>query len=298
MQTQNKTLLFNPEVLGFLAVFAFSFTLPLTKILTSSMNAYQIGIGRTLIASIVALILVIILKYNLPNKHQIKRLLLASLGISFGFPILVGIGMNFVPSSHGSLMLSILPILTAIFGKIYGKEKPTIKFWFFSLLGCLVVIIYSIYSNNIKNLYYGDIALFFAVLFAAFGYGMGGIVAKEIGGPKTILWILVLSLPITLPISIYLFWEYDYSVLNNLDLFSLLFLSLINSLFGFFLWYHALAKGGIIKISQIQLFQPFLTYTIGIIMLSETIDWYILILSILVLFLIRAIRKEPIINIK
>ena len=41
---------------------------------------------------------------------------------------------------------------------------------------------------------------------------------------------------------------------------------------GFFAWYRALATGGAVRVSQVQLVQPFLTMLMSVPLLGETVD--------------------------
>ena len=47
----------------------------------------------------------------------------------------------------------------------------------------------------------------------------------------------------------------------------------MSQLFGFFLWYRALAIGGIARISQLQLLQPFFTLLVASVWLGEAIEF-------------------------
>ena len=53
----------------------------------------------------------------------------------------------------------------------------------------------------------------------------------------------------------------------------LLYLALISQYFGFWLWNNALALGGVARMGQIQLLQPFATLALAALLLGETIDF-------------------------
>ena len=61
--------------------------------------------------------------------------------------------------------------------------------------------------------------------------------------------------------------------LDTVSLAALAFLAFVNSLLGFFSWNRALALGGIQKISQLQLLQPFITYLYSVVLMGEALDW-------------------------
>jgi len=52
----------------------------------------------------------------------------------------------------------------------------------------------------------------------------------------------------------------------------LLYLALVSQYFGFWLWNNALALGGVARMGQIQLLQPFATLALAAFLLDETID--------------------------
>ena len=58
-----------------------------------------------------------------------------------------------------------------------------------------------------------------------------------------------------------------------------------------FAWYKALDLGGAVRISQIQLLMPFLTFIFSIILLGETLDFLTIFFSISIIFLIYLSRK-------
>jgi drug/metabolite transporter (DMT)-like permease len=75
---------------------------------------------------------------------------------------------------------------------------------------------------------------------------------------------------------------------------SFAYLALMSQLFGFFLWYKGLAIGGIARVSQVQLSQPFLTIIASIILLGEPFNHTTFLFAIAVVFVIVVSRKMPI----
>jgi drug/metabolite transporter (DMT)-like permease len=50
-----------------------------------------------------------------------------------------------------------------------------------------------------------------------------------------------------------------------------LYVSLFSMWIGFFFWYRGLAAGGVARVGQVQLLQPFMTVLIAALMLGETL---------------------------
>lgn len=288
-ETKNQDL--QAYLLGLISVAAFAMTLPAAKVLAGDLSAVQVGIFRSVIAAFAAIPFLLIGRAKLPNRSQLKRMLLTSTGIVYGFPILTALGMQYVPVSHGGVVLAALPLSTAIFGTLITGTRPSRMFWVVSCLGFLVVMAYTVAMSDVSDIYLGDLALLGAVLLAGFGYAQGGALSKELPGWQVMCWTLVVSLPILLPASL---WLYDGETIANLPdigVAALLFLALINSLLGFFSWNRALALGGIQRISQLQLLQPFFTFAFSILLMGESWNWLTPIVCALVIVLVWLAKR-------
>jgi drug/metabolite transporter (DMT)-like permease len=107
------------------------------------------------------------------------------------------------------------------------------------------------------------------MLFAAYGYAKGAKVTAHLGAERVICWALVISLPITLPIAFALWPSQDISTASW---FGFAYIAVFSMWLGFFAWYRALALGGTVRISQIQLIQPFLSMAASVPILGERLD--------------------------
>lgn len=268
----SKTYSTEAYLLGFISIAAFAATLPLAKNLVGDLSGLQIGIYRSFIAALVALPIVLLAKLSFPSRSQIKKLYITSIGIIYGFPILTAVGMQYVPISHGGVVLAAAPICTSIFSVIITGQKQSLKFWFLATLGLLIVSGYVVYSSEDFYFYMGDIALIGAAILAGLGYAQGGALSSEMSGWKVMCWVLVLNLPVLLVFSFLIFEPTDTD-LTAVGWSSILFLALVNSLIGFFSWNRALTLGGIAKISQLQLLQVFITFGYAVFFFNEIWDW-------------------------
>ena len=257
-------------ILGLITVFLFGLTLPATRYVAQDLNPVFIGLGRAVFAAIVAAFLLFITRQKHPNKQQIKQLIIVAFGVILGFPILTAYAMQTVPASHGGVVLALLPLATAIAGALFAHERPSLGFWLTSLIGSIAVLVFSLYDAE-GTLLWGDLLLLLAVISAAMGYGMGGQLAKQLGGWQVICWALVIALPfIILPA--YLNAPKDFSAVPVLVWINFSYLALVSQLFAFFIWYKALAIGGIARVSQTQLIQPFYTLMAAALFLEEALS--------------------------
>lgn len=280
--------------LGFLGVLIFSFTLPVTRLIVPFMDPIFLGLGRSVVAGVIAALILFVLKQPLPSKRQAGLLLLTACGVVWGFPVLSALGMQTVPASHGSVVTGLLPLLTVIFATLITKELPSLGFWVAALFGASLVIGFSLLKGG-AEFHRGDLYLFGSSIIGGMGYAVGGKVSKEMGGWQVICWALVLSFPVTTtgawllkPDDIFSFPAYVYP--------SFLYLALMSQLFGFFFWNKGLVLGGIARVSQIQLLQPFMSIIAAIIVLGESVDMITYIFAFTVILTIAISRKMAVKN--
>jgi drug/metabolite transporter (DMT)-like permease len=279
-------------ILGLLGVTAFGLTLPITRFVVSYLDPLFVGLGRAVVAALIAGVLLLLAKEAVPNREQIIQLVIIALGVVIGFPILSAWAMQTVPASHGGVVLGILPLITATVGVCISKEKPSLGFWASGVLGAILVVAYSLFQD-IGNFLLGDLALLGATIAAAIGYAIGGKLSREIGGWKVICWALVLSLPFILIPAMIKAPQGAYEFPINVWI-SFLYLALVSQLFGFFLWNKGLALGGIARVSQTQLVQPFITIAASGALIGETMDITTIGFALLVVATVAFNRKMPI----
>ena len=280
-------------ILGFLGVVAFGLTLPATRFVVPYFDPIFIGLGRAVIASVIAAFILIATKQSKPTRKQLIQLSVVALGVVLGFPVLTAWAMETVPASHGGVVLGILPLATAVAAVIVSKEKPSVGFWIFSLIGSIVVVTYSL-LQGFGSFQLGDLLLVGAIISAGLGYALGGKLSKELGGWQVICWALVISFPFI----IFPAWmqapEEDFSNLPLNVLLSFLYLALVSQLFGFFLWNKGLALGGIARVSQTQLIQPFVTLLASAFLINETVNLQTIIFAVLVVSIVAIGKKMPV----
>jgi len=282
-------------LLGFIGVLIFSLTLPITRHLTQiDFTSLEIGFGRGFLAGI-ASVLILLFKgqfktENLPSKTDLRKLIIAAIGVVFAFPIFTAIAMQTIPAGNGGIVLAAVPLSTAIFAGLLSEENPTTKFWGIAVIGFITVIVFRLLTNDlgITNIGFGDFALLVCVVIGGMGYAQGGILGKTMSGWKVICWALVISLPLVIPLTLLNFDVTHLIQVANDSFVSILlfaFLCLFNNLIGFFFFYEGLGIGGVARVSQVDLFRPFFTFFFSVVFLGETMTF----LAIFFLFLIIGI---------
>lgn len=243
--------------MGVIGVAIFSLTLPFTRLAVAELHPVFVALGRAVVAGVCSAFLLWQMRAPLPTMAQTKTLLLTALGVVVGFPVFSSIAMHYVPASHGAIVLGILPLATALFAALRFRERPSVGFWLMALFGSGLVIAFAIWEGG-GALQLADLALLAAVLAAAMGYAEGGRLSQSMGGQQVIAWALVLTLPILLPLTVWLGWRYGVQASVRAWL-GFAYVSLFSMLIGFFFWYKGLALGGIARVGQVQLLQPFFT---------------------------------------
>lgn len=247
----------------------FSLTLPFTRIAVAEINPYFVTFGRSSLGGICALLLLIFTRPKLPSKSQLIRLSVMALGVVYGFPLFVSLAMKTLPSAHGGIVLGVLPLATAVVGAIRFHERPSLAFWITAVMGSLLVITYAS-LNGSGGLASEDWLLFVAIASASIGYSEGGKLSEEMSSVEVISWALVLTLPINIFLT-YQYLDFVISEVTTSAVIALIYVGLISMYIGFIFWYKGIALGGVARVGQVQLLQPFLTLVGAYFLLDEQI---------------------------
>ncbi len=279
-------------LLGLFAVLLFSLTLPVTRFIIDRFDPIFIGLGRAVVAAGSAALILWQSQAPWPSPQQWMHLSVTAAGVVIGFPLLSAWAMQTVHASHGGIMLGLLPLFTALVSVFIAHERPSLGFWLAAITGSVLVVVFALIRGE-GGFQIGDIALFGAMVSAAIGYAMGGKLAREMPGWMVICWALVLAAPFIL-IPAYLTLPDDLFVISAESWVAFLYLALFSQLFGFFLWNKGLAIGGIARVSQTQLLQPFFTLGFASFILSETIDGLSILFTLLVVTVVAIGKRMPI----
>ena len=253
---------------GFLGILIFSITLPATRIaISGGFDPVFVGLGRAIVAAGLSLILLLVTRQNIPPLRFLPNFAIVTAGVVIGFPLLSAIAMKDAAASHGAVITGLLPLSTALCGAWRGGERPSPGFWLFACLGSALVIIFALITGG-GSIRLADLALLGAVGSAALGYAEGAILSRTFGSWQVICWSLILSVPVLLPIVLQ-HLPANFAAISVNAVLAFLYVSIFSMFLGFFAWYRGLALGGIARIGQLQLIQPFLTIFASVILLGE-----------------------------
>jgi drug/metabolite transporter (DMT)-like permease len=264
-------------VLGFVGMAIFGGTLPATRIAVSAIDPLAVTAMRTAIAGLCSLALLVVLRRPLPPRHLWLQLAIAMLCVSILFPFLMALAVQTVDASHGGVVLGVLPIATALVAVLITHERPRPLFWIASVAGAALVIAFALRQGG-GALSAGDLLLFAAVAVSAVGYAFSGRLTAEMPGWEVISWVLVMALPISLPMAA-LTMPPDLTHIALKPWLAVLYVAVFSQWVGFFAWNAGMAMGGIARVSQVQLLQPFITFALAAFFNGETITLQILLFA-------------------
>lgn len=256
---------------GLIGVIIFSGSLPATRVAVSDFSPLFLTSARAVIASVLGAALLMLFRQTRPQREEVLSLVIVSLGVVVGFPLLTALALQHITSAHSIVFVGLLPLATAIFGVLRGGERPKPMFWLFSCLGSATVVAFAIFNGGSSSLS-GGLLMIAAIILCGLGYAEGAKLSRRLGGWQVISWALVLSAPVmlmltmvTLPVTL--------EGIGAPAWLSLAYVSVFSMLVGFVFWYRGLALGGIAGVGQLQLLQPFFGLALAGLLLGEPVAW-------------------------
>ena len=279
-------------LLGLIAVALFSLTLPFTRLAVAELDPTFVALGRALVAASLAGMWLWQQRAPLPRREQWLPLAFVSLGCVLGFPWLTSIAMRSLPASHGAVLVGILPLATAVFAVLRGKERPSAGFWLMAVIGTALVVAFALRQGG-GSFHLADWLMFAAVLLGALGYAEGGRLAQAMPGQHVSSWALLLAVPFVLPVVLWNAWPQRalMAQASGAAWLGFAYISVFSMFIGFFFWYRGMALGGVARVGQTQLLQPFLTLLGAAVLLNEPLTTESLLFAGAVIAVVAAGRK-------
>lgn len=270
---------------------AFSFSLPATRLAVQQLDPWFVAFGRAVGAGLLAWAYLRLTGAPRPSRGQWRRLSVVALGVVVGFPLFTSLALLTQTSAHGAVVIAALPAMTAVFAVLRAGERPPPLFWVASAGGLLAVLAFLAASGAVRGtITVPDVFLLAAIVLCGLGYAEGGALARELGGARTICWALLLSLPVTVPVTVVAAVA-DRPSADALGWSAFGYLTVVSMFLGFFAWYAGLARGGIAQVGQVQLAQPVLTLGWSALLLGETVTPASIVAAVVVLACVVLIQR-------
>jgi drug/metabolite transporter (DMT)-like permease len=148
-----------------------------------------------------------------------------------------------------------------------------------------------LHSQGAVGVHWADAFLLLAMACAAVGYGYGARLSQRMRAEHVICWALVIAWPLTLPLAL---WTRPAVPLPASAWWAFAYVAVFSMWIGFFAWYRGLALGGTVRVSQVQLVQPFLSMLFALPLLGERLDLVTLAFGLAVIATVFAGRRMPV----
>lgn len=279
---------------GLLGVVIFAMTLPMTRLAVGAASDPQlppafVTAGRAACAGVLSVLYLWATGAPRVQRRHLWALGASALGTVVGFPLFLSLALRQVDATHAAVVTGLMPLTTAIGAALFFRQRPSNGFWACAGLGFAMVLAFAAHQGG-GHLAPADGLLLLAVLSTALGYVAGARVAAELPAQQVICWVLVLSLPFTLP-AMLLTWPDAPVRASAWGGFA--YVTLFSMWLGFFAWYRGLALGGTVRVSQVQLVQPFLALLFAVPVLGERLDATTVAFSLAVIAVVFVSKKMP-----
>ena len=249
----------------------FAGTLPATRLALLGFAPLFLTVARAALAGSVGLIVLIARRRRVPSRSLWLEMFGAALCTVIGFPLFAALAMMTVPAAHGGVVLGILPLVTAAAATVFAHERPSPGFWLASVLGALIVVTFMLRRNGGMTFSAGDLFLLGAVLSGALGYTFSGRLATLMPGWEVISWQVVIFLPLAAAAT-FVLWPADIATAPISSWIGLGYVGLVSQYTAFFVFNAGLAIGGIARVGQVMLLQPFMIVALALPVNGEAID--------------------------
>ncbi|HEY0857260.1 MAG TPA: DMT family transporter [Albitalea sp.] len=279
---------------GLLGVVIFAMTLPMTRLAVGPAADPQlpplfVTAGRAAFAGLLSIGYLMLTRAPRPTRDKLPALALCALGTVVGFPLFLALALRHVDAMHAAVITGVLPLGTAVAAAIAFRQRPSNGFWICALAGCALVLAFAAQRGS-GRLSAADGLLLLAVASASIGYVAGARLSLAWRAEQVICWVLVLSLPVTLPLALAT-WPAQPARASAWLGFA--YVTLFSMWLGFFAWYRGLALGGTVRVSQVQLVQPFLALLFAVPVLGERLDATTVVFSLAVIATVLIGKRMP-----
>jgi drug/metabolite transporter (DMT)-like permease len=276
--------------LATVAVVMFSGTVPATRIAVASIDPIVVGVGRSVLGALIAIGYLVAIRAPWPSRRQIPSIVVVALGAGVGFGWLTSEALRTVSATHGSIVIGLLPMLTALFGVLRAGARPTPLFWVATAAGTAVVMWYAFAGVRAEPPSVGDVYLVAALVLAAAAYAEGGRLAQTMPGGQVIAWGLVAALPISGPLTAAALLSSPFAP-SAVSLAAVGYMAVFSVFVGMVFWYRGMGLAGVARASAIQLAQPLLSVIWSWLLVGEPLRPQTIVAAILVLVCVATAQR-------
>lgn len=264
--------------LGVLAMALFGLTLPMTRLAIGSAAAPELSPwfvtwGRAVLAALLSACFLLFTRSPWPARAHWPGLAIATLGNAIGYPLLLAMALRSVSASHAAVITALLPLATAAIAAAVLRQRAPAAFWGCAAAGTALVVAYAMLRAAQAGHAYApagaDLLLVGAVLAASTGYIYGARLTPVLGAERVICWVTIMMLPLSLPGAV---WTWPAAPVSTPAWVGFAYVGVFSMWAAFFAWYRALHLGGAVRVSQVQMLQPFFAIAFAVPLLGERVD--------------------------
>lgn len=283
--------------LGLLGVVIFAMTTPMTRLAVGPASDPQlppifVTAGRAALAGLLSIAYLLAVRAPRPARTHWRALAVCALGTVVGFPLFLALALRQVDAMHAAVITGVLPLGTAVAAALLLRHRASTGFWVCAVIGCALVVAFALQAGG-GALSAADGLLLLALASASVGYVAGARVSAVLPAEHVICWVLVMSLPLTAP-AMLATWPAQASAISTSAWGGFAYVTLFSMWLGFFAWYRGLALGGVMRVSQVQLLQPFLTLLFAVPVLGERLDGATVLFALAVVAVVFVGKRMPV----
>lgn len=254
-------------LLGVAAMAMFGLTLPMTQLATGTAGAplltpVFITCARAVVAAVLSALWLLQARAPWPTGAQWRLLAVAAAGNALAYPLSLAWALRTETSQHAAVVTALAPLATSAVAALVWRQRVGRGFWACAVAGCALVVAFSLWRAQQAGHGWrpaaADLWLALGVLGASVGYVAGARVTPALGAERTICWVTLAALPATLPGALATWADQPPLLALPASAWAgFAYVSLFSMWIAFFAWYRALAQGDAVRVSQLQLLQPF-----------------------------------------
>ncbi len=280
---------------GLLGVVIFAMTTPMTRLavgptLDPQLPPLFVTAGRAALAGVLSVGYLLMTQGKRPPRALWGLIAVCSLGTVVGFPLFLALALRQVDAMHAAVITGMLPLATAVAAAAALRQRPSNGFWLCAAVGFGLVLAFATLQGG-GALSAADGLLLLAVASASIGYVAGARLSAHMSAEHVICWVLVMSLPLTVPVAL-AYWPVQ--AVRPSAWLGFTYVTLFSMWLGFFAWYRGLALGGTVRVSQVQLVQPFFALLFAVPVLGESLEPMTLVFSLAVIATVFIGKKMPV----
>ncbi|MBN1240709.1 MAG: DMT family transporter [Gammaproteobacteria bacterium] len=254
------------------------------KVAVGYMDGLTAGLLRSTLAGAVALIVACAMRLPFPEPLRDRAMLaLAGIASFAAWPVTLSIGMQYTTAGHAALILATIPVIAVLIAAALDRHPPKAGWWLgaaVALTGCAVLVAArgELFAASQRGTTLGgDLIVFTGGVICAVGYVAGGRLSPRIGTAATTFWGLSIAMIVLVPFFLAVQQNTAWSQVEVSGWLAMGWMSLLSSLAAYVLWFYALGRGGIRRISSLLLVMPAVTLLGAAVLLGEPLTWLLLV---------------------